>query len=324
MSEMSQRSGTNPAGRAGLNLHPTFASQCALAFQLMPDSAKNVLMFIGLLVQEFLSLWSLPLEVLLRWRWGTRGLTLYQVCFLFSATWMSFLFGGKGIASLYLAAAALVGAWHFYEARRHESSDGPWRVSRSWGEPVVWAAVARRLVRWGVLPQRWFTTDAIVFRFLEPGTGLLGIALLYLPPTRLLGYLLLVSGTALFFKRYVLFSQMVNATRDRRDAVEIGRMMSEAADAEDRAGEPEALFEVRLAAPVSPAIRVIPYVPDLPEPPTPATEPLLARVVSGPDGSGRTKVECPGCGRVVRCGANYAERSLRCPGCGTPFVVAAE
>jgi hypothetical protein len=301
-----------------MDLNPTFYSQFALGFQFMPESVKGIIVFFKLCLEYFLATWSLPLEVYLRWGWGTRALSAYQVCFLIALASV----GGSAFglfAALFVLGAAGIGCWHFFEARRYEARwlarpEMPWRVSYTWGEPVVWMWLAQRCQRWKAL-SRWIS-ETTIFRFLEPATGLLGIPLLLLPFTRPLGVILLVTGAALLAKRHLIHLRIVDATRDRRDAVRIGELLSSVSDAERRNPESGELFEVRLA--VLPARETNTTVS---APEVIPTGTLTARVTEEADDLGRPKVECPGCACAVRCPTDYEGCTLKCPKCGSGFVV---
>ncbi|HEX4614184.1 MAG TPA: hypothetical protein VH092_38735, partial [Urbifossiella sp.] len=288
--------GGDPGRWATMNLNPTFYSQFLLAFQFMPDGLKAVFVCFKLLLEYVLSMWSLPLEVYLRWRWGLRALSAFQVCFLISVGCFGRALGP--VAGAFLLGSAALGVWHFIEARRWEARPrAPWRITYSWGEPLTWRAILATL-GWSRSKAARIAYGAACFRFLEPGTALVGIPLAVAPATRYLGIVLLVSGAALLLKRHLIFCRMVDATRDRRDAVAIGEILSETSGSDQRGLVDGPIFEVELA-PTG-------WRPSL----SAAAGALPARVLSGPDAAGRPKVECPSCSAPVRCPADFASRSL--------------
>ncbi|HYH65615.1 MAG TPA: hypothetical protein VD866_13040 [Urbifossiella sp.] len=296
-----------------MNFTPTFTSQFLQGFAMLPGGAKTLILLFYRALEYVLAMYSLPLEVYLRFRWGTRALTLFQVCFLVSLPVSSLLLTGSSLLTLFLLGSAVLGVCHFVEARQWERRPGaPHRMSHLWGEPVVWVWVARQLARRGWVPGRLFS-EMSVLRFFEPATGLVGVGLVFLPPTRPLGVLLLVSGTALFAKRHVLYSRILDARRDRRDAVVLGQMLSDEGNADRDGGTLGETFEVRL---------VVPLVRRAEPPPPPVPVPLaVARIVAPPDAAGRPRVECPACRSTVRCRSDSLARPMRCPKCKTAFVV---
>jgi hypothetical protein len=310
--------GNNPAGWMTMDFHPTFYSQFALGYQFLPDGAKAVILLCKLVLNQFLSFFSLPLEVCLRWRWGARTLALYQVWFLMCVAFFGG-FMGPTLAAFFLAAAGF-SLWHYIEARLWEARpDAPWRMTYSWGEPKVCMWLFGKLSPRVRIPD-WLASEGAIFRFAEPAIGLIGLPLLVLPFTQALGLALLFGGTALLVKRHLIYLRMVGATRDRRDAVVIGQLLSETADSEREIREAAPAFEVRLA----PLLSIpSPDPPALPAPaPAIATRPSgvpEARIVAGPDANGSLKVECPGCRAKIRCRSNH-EAGASCPGCKTAFV----
>lgn len=303
-----------------MDFHPTLYSQFGLGFQFLPDGAKTIILLGKLVLDQFLSLYTLPLEVCLRWRWGARALSMYQVWFLMSA----FIIGGiLGPAlGIFLQAAAVFGLWHYIEARLWEARPGVrWRMTYSWGEPIVCEWLLRRLSRRVSIPG-WLASDAAIFRFVEPAIGLIGLPLLVFPFTQFLGLALLVSGMALLLKRHLIYLRMVEATRDRRDAVVIGQILSETADSEREIRETGPTFEVRLARPLSLPSSELAFLPVIaPADAIPPTWIHEARIVAGPDADGRLKVECPGCRAKIRCRSSH-DAGATCPGCGTAFIFA--
>ncbi|HEX4609544.1 MAG TPA: hypothetical protein VH092_15200 [Urbifossiella sp.] len=290
-----------------MNLYPTFYGQFLLAFQLLPDGLKSLIVYFKMGLEYVLSMWSLPLEVYLRWWWGVRTLSAFQVCFLISVGCFGRALGP--VAGAFLLGSAVLGVWHFIEARRWEARPGaPWRITYSWGSPLAWRAILKAL-GWSRADAERIAGGAAGFRFLEPGTALLGALLTQIPATRFLGLVILASGAALLLKRHLIYLRIIDATRDRRDAVAIGEILSETSESDRRGLDDGPIFEVELAPSawrptVSAAAGAIP-----------------ARVLSGPDAAGRPKVECPSCSAAVRCPADFASRSLQCPKCKAPFAV---
>lgn len=399
-----------------MNFTPTFSNQFAVAFRLLPEGAKSIIALGKMALEYFLSTYALPLEIYLRWRWGTRGLTLFQVWFLVSSALtllslcsspsLGMLAGGLGLLVLYFVGAAGLAVWHFYEARRDEARHkGPRRrYSYAFGEPLTILAFARFLGRAGYWP-RWLWNDSIISRLLEPAIGLVsGVILISFSVTRPLGILLLASGAGLLLKRHLLHLRAVKVRRDRWDAITISENWSADAEEERRGFNTQPAFEVRLApallgrpqsaldgepepiprmwelvggeeSPSSPgrdghedqpglspsegpanteareapvnemslgagaatkpvrkalvfenpveaaAFQALTETPSSQPTVTKAVRKLpLARVVGGPDETGRSKVQCPDCHRRFWCKAEHRRRPLKCPGCGAGFV----
>jgi hypothetical protein len=118
-----------------------------------------------------------------------------------------------------------------------------------------------------------------------------------LPPTRILGLVLLGIGVAFFVKRHVMYLRYVEMWRDKADAESVGRAMT----AEDVG--PEQVHFVRLAMnEVVPACLV---------PTKPGSKPEDEKI----------SVTCAACTSRIKCPASKAGETLSCPKCHADLTV---
>ncbi|HEX4612017.1 MAG TPA: hypothetical protein VH092_27720, partial [Urbifossiella sp.] len=96
-----------------MDFNPTFCDQFVLAFQLLPDGVKSFIQLFKLCLEYILSMWSLPLEVYCRSRWGVRAMSGLQVGFLIAAALTGRYLGP--VAASFLLGSALLGVWHYIE-----------------------------------------------------------------------------------------------------------------------------------------------------------------------------------------------------------------
>jgi hypothetical protein len=282
-------------GNFEFELNPTFYTNLATTYQMLPEGAKSVIALLKLLLDVVLSTLTVPLEVLLLNRWGTRALSLFQVLQVTGMAGLAVMLRDPFV-SVFMLSACIAAWWRFIEARRGEWTRKPYRHSYTPGEPVVLGVVARFLVEQGV--PRWLFAEAYVFRAWEPATGILvGILLLILPPTRFLGLVLIGIGIAFIVKRHVMYLRHVEMWRDKADAEAVGRAMTAEEDA------PEQVHLVRLAA-----SDVIPLVPT-----KPGSKPTAEKI----------SVTCSACKSRIKCPKSKAGETLSCPKCHVDFLVPA-
>jgi hypothetical protein len=307
-----------PRGDSGatFDLNPTYYTQFAQACQVMPDDVKKFIGICKWVLDYLLSVFTIPLEALLLSKWGTRTLSLYQAVqvtvLALRSAWLP-----SRLLFLFLLGAMLVTWWRFAEARYWEWKRKPYRFSYSPGEPVVWCAIGRFLVRRGV--PRGLFTEVSVYRFWEPATGLLvGLPMLLLPITWWLGITLTLMGVALALKRHVLYLRHVEVMRDKADAEVVGRTIMDAPD--------ETVEEVHVVRLIAPRSQPIPLrvtrpwelVP-VPEGETAPPEELVPELSPVEP----IRVICGGCGSRIKCPAERAGTTVSCPKCRSAIVVSA-
>ena len=168
-----------------LDLHPTLYTQGALAFQLMPPLVQSII-FIGKLCYEhFLSMFSLPLEIFLRYHWGMRLLTLLPRLQMTAFGILGIcvaVFTTDPLLGFFSVAAAGLTWFHYLEANVWRWQNGPrnWRYTYAnyplglWVKIERWAAIKHPFLG---LP---FCQQA-VYRFSEPALGFILAVLIYWP-----------------------------------------------------------------------------------------------------------------------------------------------
>ena len=121
---MSRNKTPQADGPFTLDLDPSYAKQFARGYGMLPEGAKSVLALCKLALDYVLSIFTLPLEVLLLRRMGPRSMTLYRAVQMsvIATRAATFLPNKPAVAFLWVAAA--VTWWRFIEARR-----GEWRAS---------------------------------------------------------------------------------------------------------------------------------------------------------------------------------------------------
>jgi hypothetical protein len=297
-------------GEMSFDLNPTYYTQFARFCEMLPEGAKSVLALLKLLLDFVLSIFTLPLEVLLLARWGSRALSLYQVTQVTGLALIALIIRDPFLTMFFVAGGGAAW-WRYVEARRGEWVRKPYRYSYTPGEPVVWFAVARFLISKGV--PRGLFTDASVFRVWEPATGLLaGVPLLLLPFTRFLGFALVAISFAFFVKRHVMYMRMVEMWRDKADAEAVGQAMTE-----DAVEVLETVHVVRLApVPVVPVVVTKPHGPGPVKPPKPPLSPVLTPAEP-------IRVVCGVCMSRIKCPVDRAGQTLPCPKCNGDLRVPA-
>jgi hypothetical protein len=273
---------------------------------LLPEQFKAFLTFAQILLEEALHWFTTPVEVLARRKFGCRWASPLLVGQLFVMACCGALLGWSLVDPVFgvlTLAPFAVSIYRLREARKWEREGHPWRHSYYRGEPHprLWTAIGVGLIRLGLRPERWLTTNRID-RFAQPALCLVA-GLVVLPVSRLLGGYLIVASVALFVKGHLIHNRVVNLIRDQKDALVTGQWMSETTAATSSTPA-EVVFGVRVV---------------LPAPKATAPDPMPVPLPSNP----RVSLRCPGCQSRLLASVNGQPQTRPCPKCATEVEVPA-
>jgi hypothetical protein len=225
------------------NLHTNFAR--AQAF--MPKQVLGFVAIAKFLFEEALVWGTRPCEVFLRWKFGTRGHSLFQtwqICV--AGAWIGWLAAHYDlVVTGFCLAAAVLSLFHRIEAVRWEMKGRP-RFSWSNGEPtyLLWGWIAHGLHAVGINPDRVLSAG-LISRFYEP-LIVLAVGLTIRPISVALGYYLIGCSVAMFVKGLIVHNRLLTLQRDQRDARIMGQWLIGVQRAVAGQGDEE-FFVVRLA-----------------------------------------------------------------------------
>ncbi len=296
------------------NYHTRFARM----WLLLPDHIKGWFVIGQVVLEELLIYFTSPVEVLLRYRFGVRSLSLLLVLQLVNAVWLLQLYVGRisPAAVMFAAAAATAAIYHYWESRRDERNGERHRHTYSPGDPLpFWWPIRSLLARMGINREKWLS-DWMITRFGEPGLCLLAGAILYTTVQGLATYFLIAAG-ALLLKGQIVYLRMVNMERDRLDA----KLAAEWVSAEDFLNSPnqDRVFMVTVIR--SPVIhKTEEFSEPLPKPEQGWHDPPIPAI---PEPVSVT-IECPSCHGRLKVKEKHRGRRCSCPACKTSFMIPTE
>lgn len=309
-----------------VNLNNDFQSQVRRFWPFLPDSIKGVIFFMMALFEEALRFFAAPVEMVLRCRFGPRGLPTFLAFQLVVSG-----FSIAGIATRFDLALATFGLLvsvttvvHYWESRQREWSRTRYRHSYSDGEPnLVWNWCYQRIARVVRIDadQRWFRQ--LIWRALEPalclalGAGMTGLNF------KFLGYYLMGASIALAIKAHLHAMRALNFERDRCDAELLGNWMAET----KHGGAPQlTAFVVELAS-----TNISPKYLESEKTPPEDYERLLNIASTAPSPITNTvkkntpepkiTIVCKGCRARLQTSTKTTTRSTKCPACQSPVLI---
>jgi hypothetical protein len=184
-----------------LQFDQNFYKQVGRMWLLLPDHIKGWFLLSQAIFEEFLIFFTSPIEMLLRYRFGVRSLSMFMVLQLVTTAWvlMTVLARTSPASVLFAATAAAASIYHCWEARRIERHGETHRHTYSPGDPLpFWQSIRSFLAGLGVNRERWLS-DWMITRFGEPALCFLAGTLLYVIVPWLATYLL-IGSVALLLK----------------------------------------------------------------------------------------------------------------------------
>jgi len=298
-----------------VQLNNSLHTQFARAQAFLPQKLLGFLMILKFLFEEYLCWFCRPVEVHLRWKFGTRGHGLFQTCQIcVTGSLVGFaLTSIDPLMTLFCLASAAMSAYHRFEAVRWEMR-GLVRYSWSSGDPLpIWGWAVRAVQRFGINPSR-FVTVSLICRFYEPAL-ILAIGLSIRPVSMVLSAYLIACSVALFIKGLIVHNRLLDMKRDQIDARLMSQWIASIHQATASGQAAEQYFVVKLAEPPLSKPDDVGKVANSPE-----QQPVADTAVV-PDNL--VSFSCRKCNAQYHVHQKHRGRKGTCKKCGAAVVVAA-
>jgi hypothetical protein len=296
-----------------LDLNRNLYTHFTRGLVFLPREAQALLVLLKLIFEDFLLWCTRPVEVFFRYKFGTRGHSLFQtVQMSLAALLLSLSISYDPLLATFAILSAGLAIYHLVEALRWEKYGSPPRFSWSHGEPLPgWRYVGRALKALGVNLKR-APLEGFICRFGEPLLCLL-LALAFYPFSKALGGYLGCCTVALFLKGQIVRQRIVNLQRDQMDAIVLSQFLigvqRDAAGQDDQRG-----YVVRLPDPV---LRQSGDSAKPPPLPAPEQEPPAASTKD----EEYIHLQCGKCRRQFQVHPKFRGRQGKCKKCRQPLSV---